>query len=141
MKKIEYLLQYIDKNGIVFKLNVIIRLTIPYLIIFIMRWLWENIITNKKKYCPRRSYPSKTVLFLPLSPSQRTNRFPQSFLHKGKAPTPQLSVCKTSTFLVRLQGLEPWTNRLRVYCSTNWAKSAYLSSFRCALVSSTCVII
>ena len=27
--------------------------------------------------------------------------------------------------IVRLQGLEPWTNRLRVYCSTNWAKGAY----------------
>ena len=26
---------------------------------------------------------------------------------------------------MRLQGLEPWTNRLRVYCSTNWAKGAY----------------
>nr|DAM03322.1 MAG TPA: hypothetical protein [Inoviridae sp.] len=38
------------------------------------------------------------------------------FPHKGKAPTPQLSVCKTSTFLVRLQGLEPWTNRLRGIC-------------------------
>ena len=38
---------------------------------------------------------------------------------KGKAPSPTLSVVKNSTFLVRLRGLEPRTNRLRVYCSTN----------------------
>ena len=28
-------------------------------------------------------------------------------------------------FVMRLQGLEPWTRGLRVRCSTNWAKSAY----------------
>ena len=28
-------------------------------------------------------------------------------------------------YIMRLQGFEPWTNRLRVYCSTNWAKGAY----------------
>ena len=28
--------------------------------------------------------------------------------------------------IMRLQGFEPWTNRLRVYCSTNWAKGAYV---------------
>jgi hypothetical protein len=36
-----------------------------------------------------------------------------------KSPTPQLPVSAKSDLLVRLQGLEPWTNRLRVYCSTN----------------------
>ena len=39
-------------------------------------------------------------------------------LKKEKAPIPTLSVAKISAS-VRLQGLEPWTNRLRVYCSTN----------------------
>lgn len=37
--------------------------------------------------------------------------------NKSTAPT-ALSLQK-QYFLVRLQGLEPWTNRLRVYCSTN----------------------
>ena len=36
-----------------------------------------------------------------------------------------LSSAKTVLFFVHLQGFEPWTNRLRVYCSTNWAKGAY----------------
>ena len=31
---------------------------------------------------------------------------------------------------LRPQGLEPWTNRLRVYCSTSWAKGAYFCRFR-----------
>ena len=31
----------------------------------------------------------------------------------------------TVVFLVRPQGLEPWTHWLRVSCSTNWAKDAY----------------
>ena len=33
--------------------------------------------------------------------------------------SPQLSCLQKQCFLMRLQGLEPWTNRLRVYCSTN----------------------
>ena len=37
-----------------------------------------------------------------------------------------LSSAKTVLFFVHLQGFEPWTNRLRVYCSTNWAKGADL---------------
>ena len=37
-----------------------------------------------------------------------------------------LSSAKTVLFFVHLQGFEPWTNRLRVYCSTNWAKGAYV---------------
>ena len=40
-----------------------------------------------------------------------------------------LSSAKTVLFFVHLQGFEPWTNRLRVYCSTNWAKSAYIIRF------------
>ena len=31
---------------------------------------------------------------------------------------------------LRPQGLEPWTNRLRVYCSTSWAKGACFRRFR-----------
>ena len=31
-----------------------------------------------------------------------------------------------TVLLVRLQGFEPWTPWLRVRCSTNWAKNAYL---------------
>ena len=37
---------------------------------------------------------------------------------KKHRPRCSLSSSKT-VLLVRLQGLEPWTNRLRVYCSTN----------------------
>ena len=36
-----------------------------------------------------------------------------------KKPYPSSSQSAKSGLLVRLQGLEPWTNRLRVYCSTN----------------------
>ena len=44
--------------------------------------------------------------------------------HK-KSPTPQLPISAKSDLSVRLQGLEPWTNRLRVYCSTSWARGAF----------------
>ena len=41
--------------------------------------------------------------------------------HK-KTPSPKLTF--ENSALLRLQGFEPWTNRLRVYCSTSWAKGA-----------------
>ena len=36
-----------------------------------------------------------------------------------KKHRPRHSLWPKSVLLLRLQGLEPWTNRLRVYCSTN----------------------
>ena len=36
-----------------------------------------------------------------------------------KKPHPSSSQSAKSGLQMRLQGLEPWTNRLRVYCSTN----------------------
>ena len=41
------------------------------------------------------------------------------FCNTKKALTPTLADIEIKTFSVRPQGLEPWTNRLRVYCSTN----------------------
>ena len=42
-----------------------------------------------------------------------------------KSTNPAALGLQNQYFSVHLQGLEPWTNRLRVYCSTNWAKGAY----------------
>ena len=42
-----------------------------------------------------------------------------------KSTAPAAPMSAKTVLLMRLQGLEPWTNRLRVYCSTNWAKGAY----------------
>ena len=46
------------------------------------------------------------------------------FIIQQKKPFP-IAHCLSSRTFMRLQGLEPWTNRLRVYCSTNWAKGAF----------------
>ena len=40
--------------------------------------------------------------------------------------------------LVQLQGLEPGTHWLRVSCSTNWAKGAFLYGYLCALKTEHC---
>ena len=55
-----------------------------------------------------------------------------------------LPSAKTVLFFVHLQGFEPWTNRLRVYCSTNWAKGAYLIisvPLLCCCISGTFIIL
>lgn len=50
---------------------------------------------------------------------------PRSKLKKGgpfsrkKSTDPTALSLQNQYLSVRLQGLEPWTNRLRVYCSTN----------------------
>ena len=47
--------------------------------------------------------------------------------HKhNKKHRPRSSISAKTVPLVRLQGFEPWTPWLRVRCSTNWAKDAYL---------------
>ena len=56
-----------------------------------------------------------------MSPSVETDR-------EKKSTVPDANSSKT-VLILRLQGFEPWTNRLRVYCSTNWAKSAYIIRF------------
>ena len=43
-----------------------------------------------------------------------------------KKHRPRSSISAKTVPLVRLQGFEPWTPWLRVRCSTNWAKDAYL---------------
>ena len=48
-----------------------------------------------------------------------------SIFMQQKSPTPQPPISAKPDLSMRLQGLEPWTNRLRVYCSTNWAKGAF----------------
>ena len=48
-----------------------------------------------------------------------------SIFTQQKSPTPQPPISAKPDLSMRLQGLEPWTNRLRVYCSTNWAKGAF----------------
>ena len=48
-----------------------------------------------------------------------------SIFTQQKSPTPQPLISAKPDLSMRLQGLEPWTNRLRVYCSTNWAKGAF----------------
>ena len=42
-----------------------------------------------------------------------------SIFMQQKSPTPQPPISAKPDLSMRLQGLEPWTNRLRVYCSTN----------------------
>ena len=44
-------------------------------------------------------------------------RQPDFYFMQQKTPSPQLSCLQKQCFLMRLQGLEPWTNRLRVYLS------------------------
>ena len=39
--------------------------------------------------------------------------------HAKKSTDPTALSLQNQYLSVRLQGLEPWTNRLRVYCSTN----------------------
>ena len=46
--------------------------------------------------------------------------------HSCKVPDDIKKQQHCCCFLVRPQGLEPWTHWLRVSCSTNWAKDAYL---------------
>ena len=40
-------------------------------------------------------------------------------LPKTQSACPTALGLRNKHLIVRLQGLEPWTNRLRVYCSTN----------------------
>ena len=42
-----------------------------------------------------------------------------AFRKKGKKKHHPRELRRKNSVLMRHQGLEPWTNRLRVYCSTN----------------------
>ena len=56
------------------------------------------------------------------SPQTRIN----AEFFRTKKHRPRSSISAKTVPLVRLQGFEPWTPWLRVRCSTNWAKDAYL---------------
>ena len=51
---------------------------------------------------------------------------PEAHINTTKKHRPRSSISAKTVPLVRLQGFEPWTPWLRVRCSTNWAKDAYL---------------
>ena len=51
---------------------------------------------------------------------------PETRINTTKKHRPRSSISAKTVPLVRLQGFEPWTPWLRVRCSTNWAKNAYL---------------
>ena len=51
---------------------------------------------------------------------------PETRINTTKKHRPRSSISAKTVPLVRLQGFEPWTPWLRVRCSTNWAKDAYL---------------
>ena len=65
----------------------------------------------------------------PFTPHHFTPRYPQipeTRINATKRHRPRSSISAKTVPLVRLQGFEPWTPWLRVRCSTNWAKDAYL---------------
>ena len=83
----------------------------------------------------------------PFTPHHFTPRHPQTpetRINATKKHRPRSSISAKTVPLVRLQGFEPWTPWLRVRCSTNWAKDAYLIvclSFFCFVRSSRHVVL
>ena len=71
-----------------------------------------------------KSSCSSSLSALSYIPTGGGPRFPLQIKQKKSTDPTALSL-QNQYFLVRLRGLEPRTNRLRVYCSTNWAKGAY----------------
>ena len=58
-------------------------------------------------------------------PAERFYFIGRNFLWNKKSTSPAASCLQNQYLIMRPRGLEPRTNRLRVYCSTNWAKGAY----------------
>lgn len=77
--------------------------------------MFEKSLTIVKKACAenmKKTRKAKKKRFVSLQPLKQTHRFCRKQKNK-------LRICSEALFCVRPQGLEPWTNRLRVYCSTN----------------------
>ena len=67
-----------------------------------------------------------SVHFLQITPSRQNLKTPEARINTTKKHRPRSSISAKTVPLMRLQGFEPWTPWLRVRCSTNWAKDAYL---------------
>ena len=83
-------------------------------------WIFYSSVCVSHKWRPEYLKRIFRSSFMAWFFSTFTNTIRKS-THK-KTPSPKLTF--ENSALLRLQGFEPWTNRLRVYCSTSWAKGA-----------------
>ena len=84
------------------------------------------ITSDDRHFTVSRFYPDFVSFHSVQTKPQKFRNTHKHWFQAQKNTVPAAPMSAKTVLLVRLQGFEPWTPWLRVRCSTNWAKNAYL---------------